>query len=213
MTTLKKGFTLIELLIVIGILAILATTVVLVLNPAQILAETRDTQRLSDFDSIKSAIALWTSTVVPAVGNSAFGTGGVCYTSLVSGATAGTAPTLAECMPTGAGNYSSSTWTLLAVPYTYTAPTGGAGSKLTNGTGWIPIDFTPTSGGSPIPVLPSDPVNTQASGFFYNYFVNGSGQYETDAKLESTKYTARMSVDGGNNNSRYEVGTNVQIVN
>ena len=34
----KKGFTLIELVIVIGILAILATVVVLVLNPAQLLA-------------------------------------------------------------------------------------------------------------------------------------------------------------------------------
>jgi prepilin-type N-terminal cleavage/methylation domain-containing protein len=41
-----KGFTLIELLIVIAILAILATAVVLVLNPAQILAQARDAQRI-----------------------------------------------------------------------------------------------------------------------------------------------------------------------
>ena len=33
----KKGFTLLELLIVIGILSILSTTVVLVINPAQLL--------------------------------------------------------------------------------------------------------------------------------------------------------------------------------
>ena len=58
----KKGFTLIELLIVIGILAILATTVILVLNPAQILAQARDSQRISDLSSVKSAIALYLAT-------------------------------------------------------------------------------------------------------------------------------------------------------
>ena len=58
----KKGFTLIELLIVIAILAILATTVVVVLNPAQILAQARDAQRISDLSSVKSAIALYLAT-------------------------------------------------------------------------------------------------------------------------------------------------------
>lgn len=58
----KKGFTLIELVIVIGILAILATTVVLVLNPAQLLAQARDSQRISDLGSVKSAIALYLAT-------------------------------------------------------------------------------------------------------------------------------------------------------
>jgi len=58
----KKGFTLIELLIVIAILAILATAVVLVLNPAQILAQARDSQRISDLGNVKSAIALYLAT-------------------------------------------------------------------------------------------------------------------------------------------------------
>ena len=53
----KKGFTLLELLIVIGILSILSTTVVLVINPAQLLKKARDAQRISDLNTVKTAIA------------------------------------------------------------------------------------------------------------------------------------------------------------
>ena len=71
----KKGFTLIELVIVIGILAILATVVVLVLNPAQLLAQARDSQRMSDLSSVKNAIALYLATAdSPAVGATSKGT-------------------------------------------------------------------------------------------------------------------------------------------
>ncbi len=52
----KKGFTLIELLIVIGIIGILAAAVIVVLNPAELLAQARDGTRLSDIDSANSAI-------------------------------------------------------------------------------------------------------------------------------------------------------------
>ena len=60
----KKGFTLIELLIVIAILAILATTIAVVMNPAQMLKEARDSQRMSDLKSIQSALALYLVSVV-----------------------------------------------------------------------------------------------------------------------------------------------------
>lgn len=58
----KKGFTLIELLVVIGILAILTAAVVVVLNPTELLKQSRDAQRLSDFDAVRSAISLYLST-------------------------------------------------------------------------------------------------------------------------------------------------------
>ena len=71
----KKGFTLIELLIVIGIISILATAVVLVLNPAQLLAQARDATRISDLGSLKSAIGLYLATATsPTVGETARGT-------------------------------------------------------------------------------------------------------------------------------------------
>ncbi|MDD3491782.1 MAG: type II secretion system protein [Candidatus Pacebacteria bacterium] len=55
----KKGFTLLELLIVIGILAILSTTIVLVINPAELLAKARDSQRISDLNTLKTAISFY----------------------------------------------------------------------------------------------------------------------------------------------------------
>ena len=55
----KRGFTLIELLVVIAILAILATITVVVLNPAELLRQARDSTRISELGSLRSAIALY----------------------------------------------------------------------------------------------------------------------------------------------------------
>lgn len=53
-----KGFTLIELLVVIAILSILATLVVLAINPAEAQRKSRDTTRLSDLATLRKAIDL-----------------------------------------------------------------------------------------------------------------------------------------------------------
>jgi len=52
----SKGFTLIEILLAIGILAILATAVIIAINPARQFAEARDTQRWSDVNAIMNAV-------------------------------------------------------------------------------------------------------------------------------------------------------------
>lgn len=58
-----RGFTLLELLIVIAILAILTTVVVLVLNPAEYLAQARDSQRISDLNTLNNAINLYIASI------------------------------------------------------------------------------------------------------------------------------------------------------
>lgn len=52
----NKGFTLIEILVVIGIIAILATIVIVAINPARQFAQARNTQRVSNLNTILNAI-------------------------------------------------------------------------------------------------------------------------------------------------------------
>lgn len=52
----KNGFTLIEILIVVGIIAVLATVVLVAVNPARQFKLARDTQRTSNVNAILNAI-------------------------------------------------------------------------------------------------------------------------------------------------------------
>ncbi len=176
----KKGFTLIELVIVIGILAILATVVVLVLNPAQLLAQARDSQRLSDLGSVKSAIALYLSASASSTVTTNFG---------------------------GSGTSCRTTFNAAACPFTCTCGTYST-STAVDGTGWANVKLTETSGGSPLSALPMDPSNSTT--YYYAYAGRDTDNtFEIDAKLESTKYIPMManSADGGNNANYYETGT------
>src|SRR3989338_3678634 len=71
-TNSKKGFTLLELLIVIAIIAILSVVLIVALNPAETLRKTRDSQRISDLSSLKTALGIYvTETSDPRLDNTA----------------------------------------------------------------------------------------------------------------------------------------------
>ena len=49
----NKSFTLIEILIVLSLIAILATILIVIINPGQIMSRGRDTQRINDLRNLE----------------------------------------------------------------------------------------------------------------------------------------------------------------
>jgi len=223
----QTGFTLVELLIVLTIVAILAVATVLILNPAEILKKSRDTQRMSDLSSIKSAIALYLTTASsPRVGNASDDgcaddsthTEAHIWVSVPSDTTD---ITDAVGVPAPFDESLGDTWSQVVK----------ANMGLVDGTGWIPVPLDDTTGGAALSSFPIDPTNTVSAAatitsadLMYRYSCYGSSHatapstFEIDANLESTYYAGASSTtnventDGGNNASLYEAGTNLTIL-
>lgn len=85
---------------------------------------------------------------------------------------------------------------------------GGSVSD-TDGKGWVKVDLS-VQKNVPMPLLPVDPLNNATH--FYRYSSDGSS-WEIDAVLESQQQNSKMQSDGGNNDNRYEIGSNQQLLN
>ncbi len=187
----EKGFTLLELIIVIGIIAILGTVSVLVLNPAQLFAQARDTTRIADLSNLNSALSLYLTDVT----STNFQVGGdfTCGTNWGSSEIGGT-------------------------PTKYVAASGAvahSGVFVVSGTGWVAVNLGLTTGGSPLSTLPRDPSNTDTYNYQYSCD-NGNKLFELDAKLESAKFTTaptdKAGTDGGNGAAGvYEIGNSLTL--
>lgn len=188
MRNLPKGFTLIELLIVIAVLAVLSTAVVLVLNPAEILRQGRDSTRLADLSALNNAIALFLTDIATTTWNTTpFCTSG---TSMPGGGPACTTST--STIVTGGG------W----VPINFAAIS--VGSPLAK----LPID--PLNGAAVNGAACSGVV----SGCFYVFkpsstLPTGIGHYKLMANLESLKYIPKGATDGGIVSDWFEVGSDL----
>ena len=177
-----KSFTLIELLIVIGILAILVAAVVVTLNPAQLLAQARDSKRQQDLSALNQAL-----NTITALDQSLFmGTSSIVYTSLPDSTT------------------TCANWNLPSLPsgwQYHCAPTSTL--QNTDGTGWIPVNFK-TTGVVSLSSLPIDPINTSSTGLYYTYVMGGS--FQLASHFESAKYQATEGSD-----AMYTVGSNTTL--
>jgi prepilin-type N-terminal cleavage/methylation domain-containing protein len=203
-----KGFTLMELLIVIAILAILSVALVLILDPTETLRKGRDSQRMSDLATMKTAIGLYMTTVTTPVldGQASPNSNALC----VGGA--GNDSIFYSQAGITAGTVASGTLTVVS----------RSGTTADNSaTSWLPIDFTKISGGSPISNLPVDPVNTVTAGapvnsdLVYRYACASNLTFELNARLESDTFTVddnKAASDGGNNSVLFEVGSSLTIL-
>lgn len=234
-----KGFTLLELLIVIAILAVLSVTLVLILNPAESLRKSRDTQRMSDLSTLKTAIGLYMTTVTTPTLASTDDTGvnprtnfsnTACQDTTVGTFAAGEDRIYYSLESAGADATEITDSTLDGTIFNAgfgATQVGATYNSLANGTGWLPIRLSSVTGGSPISNLPIDPTNTVTniasvtnSDLVYRYAcsnVSNILQFEVDAVLESAFYGPsgdedKSARDGGDNASYYEVGTNLQIL-
>jgi type II secretory pathway pseudopilin PulG len=184
----KDSFTLVELLVVIGILAILTAAVVIALNPAELLKQSRDSKRATDLAAINNAIKiLLTQSPDVSLGNSS-----TVYISLAD---------------------SSSTCGSYALPM---LPSGWRYSCVTaanlvkaDGAGWIPVNFL--NGASQLPALPVDPQNDAATRKYYAYAAS-NGKWELASSFESAKYAAKEANDGGADPAGYEAGSAMSLL-
>jgi prepilin-type N-terminal cleavage/methylation domain-containing protein len=195
-TSTRRAFTLIELLVVIAIIAILSIVVVLTINPAEMLRQSRDSQRISDLSTLRSALNLYmVDATNPNLASSSYGYGG-CYVSTIIGA--GT--TTAKCG-------------VFANAYTLNVSTTQTLYRKNDSTGWIPVQFSQITLGTPLSSLPVDPTNN--ADYYYAYAASSAGgtfYFELNAFMESKKYgpggsNDAVTNDGGDNTSTLEMGS------
>ena len=184
----RSSFTLIELLIVIAIIGILAAVVVLVVNPAQLVAQGRDSTRIQDLASINTALGEYLAN-----GNTFLGSSNTVYVSVPDTSTTCSDLGL-PALPTGWSYHCVSTSTLTE----------------TNGNGWIPISFSSITTGNPLPTIPIDPQNTTSTGEYYTYATNGS-QYELTSYFESNNYQTQAAQSGNPDPTTYALGSNLDL--
>jgi prepilin-type N-terminal cleavage/methylation domain-containing protein len=201
----QKGFTLIELLVVIAIIAILAVVVVLTLNPAELLRQARDSNRVSDFATIKSALALYSTDVATTTSmdsSTSTTSTGVLYSA---GYLPGFATTTYNATSAGAWGFAAGETSIVT-----------SSIRLVNGTGWIPVALTSISSGAPLGVWPVDPSqNANSTSSAYVYAATTTA-WKVATMMESTKYKTNGPADvetndGGNSVYVYEQGSNLAL--
>ena len=191
----RDGFTLIELLMVVAIIAVVSVIVLIVVNPAELLRQSRDSARLASLETINKTIGIFAADQT-----TGFGIASTTYLSV---------PDPTASTTCGGLNLNVSSTYALQCSTTSTF-------KNTNGSGWIPLALNKISSGVPISQWPVDPTNATSAGLYFTYGTSGS-TWDLSAGMESVKYNGSgnynvVTKDGGQYNDRFEIGTNLTIM-
>ncbi len=162
-----RGFTLVELSLTIAIVAGLTAVAVIAMNPAELSAQMRDGQRIAAVGTLRETLGVLIAEN-PSL-PTGFGLTNFAYISLPD--THSDCRNIINLPPRTDGR----------VYHCVTA----ANLMRIDGTGWMPVNLTAIRGGSPISVLPIDPINNAS--FFYEYLPSAHHRYAFSARIESIR--------------------------
>lgn len=176
----KKAFTLVELLIVIGIIGLLAVTVLVTLNPAEAQKKTRDTKRLKDVQTLQTIVEQLQSDGAIPVPMPAQWYAAAGASSNQTGVGAATTTSNAD------QTCATPNWLQVNVcNYTRTVPVDPSNGRTAQCVGC--------------------PVAGAAMNYGFRVRALNSTDYEIRVRFESTANTAKVTSDGGDDADFFEV--------
>jgi len=179
------------MLVVLGVLAVLVTVVIMVLNPLEFLKKARDSRRMVDLQSLNKALHF------AEFNNISMGSANVVYVSVPDDSAGATTTCSTLGLPGLPGGWSYQC-------------SNSANYRKPDATGWVPVNFASLiTVQNPLNILPIDPINTTSTNLYYTYV---KGSWELTALFESTSYQQKYAnLDNGASTVLYEIGNHLKI--
>lgn len=184
----------VELIVVICLIAIISAIVIVAIAGGEVINKSNDAIRVSDMQSLNRSVSAYQASV---------------------GTSLGSVNTVYISLPDSNANCSSYSLPTLPAGWSYACKPSSS-YRNTNGTGWLPVNFSSSGSGISIPTLPVDPTNSVSGRSYYSYVTNGNGNWELNCSMKaqsnSTGFDSdKISVDGGDDPTKYEIGNDLTL--
>jgi hypothetical protein len=203
-----KGLTYIELLIVLGLIPVIIAIISGAIKVQDYFKTSRDLQRFQDLNLLNSALNFYFQNATSVDPDGPY---------LQSRGVDESLPTIFVSVPSEKEKFFEACFYYPNNKIYYVYQTNKNDYQKINGAGWIPVNFLEINYPT-LSSLPVDPINSLHSGLYYLYaFQRNPPQYEISAGFESSEFQKggkedKVSNDGGNDENRFELGTNLNII-